>query len=103
MGSLKMASVAGAALLMASVGTVGVVAQDEPVFYTTAGPLARDQIGDVLAHQHMLVEYGANPPIAYVDADPETVYQVMGPWLEDAKALGIGTFVDPTPLCASAC
>ena len=68
------------------------------VFYTTAGPLTRDQIGDVLAHQHMLVEYGANPPTAYVDADPETVYEVIGPWLEDAKALGIGTFVDPTPL-----
>ena len=100
MGSSRIAAVAGIALLMASVGAGGVVAQeaDGPVFHTTAGALARDEIGDVLAHQHMLVEYGANPPTAYVDADPETVYEVIGPWLEEAKALGIGTFVDPTPL-----
>jgi phosphotriesterase-related protein len=100
MGSLKMASVAGAAMLMTAALAGGVAAQDADgrVFHTTAGPLARDQIGDVLAHQHMLVEYGANPPTAYVDADPEMVYEVIGPWLEEAKALGIGTFVDPTPI-----
>lgn len=86
------------AALSVTVGASGALAQDEAVFYTTAGPLTRDQIGDVLAHQHMIVEFGANPPTAYVDADPEMVYAVIGPWLEDAKALGIGTFVDPTPL-----
>lgn len=100
MGSLRTASVAGAALLMATVAGSGVAAQDADgrVFHTTAGPLTRDQIGDVLAHQHMFVEYGAHPPTAYVEADPEAVYEVIGPWLEEAKDLGVGTFVDPTPL-----
>jgi phosphotriesterase-related protein len=100
MRSLKQACATGAALLMVTVGAGGAIAQeaDGAVFHTTAGPLTRDQIGDVLAHQHMLVEYGANPPTAFVDADPEMVYEVIGPWLEEAKALGIGTFVDPTPL-----
>jgi phosphotriesterase-related protein len=74
------------------------MAQDERVFHTTAGPLTRDEIGDVLAHQHIFVEFGANPPTAYVDADPGMVYEVVGPWLEEAKELGIDTFVDPTPL-----
>ena len=84
---------------VASMTTTGAIAQDaEPVFHTTAGPLTKDQVGDVLAHHHMFVEFGANPPTAYVDADPEMVYEVIGPWLEDAKALGIETFVDPTPL-----
>jgi phosphotriesterase-related protein len=86
-------------LVLLATATGGMaLAQDERVFYTTAGPLARDQIGDVLAHQHLFVEFGANPPTAYVDADPDMVYEVVGPWLEEAKELGIGTFVDPTPL-----
>lgn len=68
-----------------------------PVFHTTAGPLTEDQIGDVLAHHHMFVELGAVPPTAYLEADPEMVYEVIGPWLADAKALGIGTFIEFTP------
>lgn len=93
------ASVVGGALLMTAMAT-GVTAQDDDgaVFHTTAGPLAKDEIGNVLAHHHMFVEFGANPPTMYADADPEMVYEVIGPWLEEAKALGMDTFVDPTPL-----
>jgi phosphotriesterase-related protein len=67
-------------------------------FYTTAGALTEDQVGDVLAHQHLFVEYGAAPPTKYVDATPEEVYDLVGPWVEQVKALGISVFVDPTPL-----
>ena len=100
MMSRRLMALTSSLLLLGTVGATSVAGQadDGRVFHTTAGPLTRDQIGDVLAHQHMLVEYGANPPTAYVDADPEMVYEVIGPWLEEAKALGIGTFVDPTPL-----
>jgi len=100
-GARRALAVAGAMVLLASMGTGAVSAQDDeagPVFYTTAGPLERDEIGDVLAHQHMFVEYLAVPPVAYVDADPEMVYEVIGPWVEEVKALGIGVFVEPTPL-----
>ena len=92
-------SVIGAALVLATAGVGTVSAQDEsgPVFYTTAGPLTEDQVGDVLAHHHMFVELGAVPPVAYLDADPEMVNEVIGPWLQDAKALGIGTFIEFTP------
>jgi phosphotriesterase-related protein len=87
------------ALLMTAVGTVTVSAQEAsgPVFHTTAGPLAQDQIGDVLAHHHMFVELGAVPPTAYLEADPEVVLEVLRPWLESAKELGIGTFIEFTP------
>jgi phosphotriesterase-related protein len=69
-----------------------------PRFYTTAGALTKSQVGNVLAHHHMFVELGAVPPVAYLDATPEKVYEVIGPWVEDAKALGIGVFVEFTPL-----
>jgi phosphotriesterase-related protein len=87
-------------LLLGTVGATSVAgqAEDGRVFHTTAGPLARDQIGDVLAHHHMFVELGAVPPTAYLDADPEMVNEVLSPWLADAKALGIGSFVEFTPL-----
>ena len=92
-------AVASALLLLATAGVGSVSAQDgEPVFHTTAGPLDQSQVGDVLAHHHMFVELGAVPPVAYLDADPEIVNEVIGPWVEDAKALGIGTFIEFTPL-----
>jgi phosphotriesterase-related protein len=93
-------AVATTVSVLATASAVGVGAQDEegPVFHTTAGPLSRDEIGDVLAHHHIFVELGAVPPVAYLEADPEIVYQVIGPWLEDAKELGIGTFIEFTPL-----
>jgi hypothetical protein len=92
-------AIASAAILATAAGSA-VYGQDdatEPVFHTTAGPLTESEVGDILAHEHMLVEYAANPPIAYLDADPEKVYQVIGPWLEEARDLGISVFVDPTP------
>jgi phosphotriesterase-related protein len=87
-------------LVLATMSAGTVTAQDEeaPVFHTTAGPLSRDEIGDVLAHHHMFVELGAVPPVAYLEADPEVVYEVIGPWVEDAKELGIGTFIEFTPV-----
>ena len=99
MRASRSVSVIGAALVLATAGVGAVSAQDEsgPVFYTTAGPLDESQIGDVLAHQHMFVELGAVPPVAYLEADPEIVLEVLRPWLESAKALGIGTFIEFTP------
>jgi phosphotriesterase-related protein len=66
-------------------------------FYTTAGLLDERQVGDVLAHHHMFVELGAVPPVAYKTADREQARSLLEPWLRDAKALGIGVFVEMTP------
>ena len=86
------------ALLTAGAGSASSGEQGgEQVFHTTAGPLDESHVGDVLAHHHMFVELGAVPPVAYLDADPEMVYEVIGRWVEDAKALGIGVFIEFTP------
>ena len=99
MRALRLMAVMAALLLLVTAGAgsasgqeASASGQDEggPVFYTTAGPLDESQVGDVLAHHHMFVELGAVPPVAYLEADPEMVYEVIGPWVEDAKALGIG-------------
>lgn len=101
MRPLRVMIAMGTVAVLSTFGAGSVNSQDEeeggPVFHTTAGPLTKDQVGWVLAHHHMFVELGAVPPVAYLDADPELVYEVIGPWVEDAKALGIGVFVELTP------
>jgi phosphotriesterase-related protein len=87
----------GAAELWAGSVSSQVEQADGPVFHTTAGSLSKVEVGWVLAHHHMFVELGAAPPVAYLDADPEQVYEVIGPWVEDARALDIGVFVEFTP------
>ena len=69
----------------------------ETVFHTTAGPLRKSEIGFVLAHQHLFAELGPSAPVAYLEADPARVEEVIGPWLVDAKALGIGVILELTP------
>jgi phosphotriesterase-related protein len=99
MGTLRPMSVMVVPMLLATVGVASSSSEPEgePVFYTTAGPLDQGEVGDVLAHHHMFVELGAVPPVAYLDAEPEMVYEVIGPWVEDAKDLGIGVFIEFTP------
>ena len=97
---LRLVGAMGALVLLLTIGAGGVSSQEEPsgpVFHTTAGPLTKEEVGNVLAHHHMFVELGAVPPTAYLEADPELVYEVIGPWVEDAKELGIGVFVEFTP------
>jgi phosphotriesterase-related protein len=65
-------------------------------YYTTAGPLSEAQVGNILAHQHLFVEFGVENPSAYLDSTPEEVYEVMGPLVLEAKNLGYSVFVDPT-------
>lgn len=110
---MKRASIVGlVVVLLLSIGAAALAEADEPVpnrphvgvgnmrYFTTAGPMSADEVGNVLAHHHMFVEFGAVPPVEYSSADPDIVYDVIGPWVEEARDnLGQGgVFVEPTPL-----
>lgn len=82
-------------LLLALIGPAG-AAGHQPVFHTTAGPLTESQVGDILAHQHMFVEFGVEDPVAYLSSRRGEVLRVIGPLVEEVKDLGYGVFVDPT-------
>ena len=58
-------------------------------FFTTAGPLSKDEVGNVLAHHHMFVELGDPTPDEYLLSTPEGVYEALSPWLISAKAPGL--------------
>ena len=53
-------------------------------------------MGTVLAHQHMLVEFGVEDPAAYLDVTRGQVFRVIGPLVQEVKDLGYSVFVDPT-------
>ena len=67
-------------------------------FYTTAGPLSEDEVGNIAAHQHMFVEFGKSPPVAYSDSTPQEVWDAIGEMVLEAKNLGYSVFIEPTPL-----
>lgn len=66
-------------------------------FFTTAGPLDKDEVGNVLAHHHMFVELNVIQPGNAPFADKEDVLEGLEPWVEDAIGLGAGVFVEMTP------
>jgi phosphotriesterase-related protein len=66
------------------------------VFHTTAGALTEDEVGYILAHQHLFVEFGVKDPVAYLTSTREEVFRVIGPLVQEAKLLGYSVFIDPT-------
>jgi len=83
-------------VLLAMLGPAALGKPVYKVFHTTAGPLTERQVGNVLAHQHMFVEFGVEHPSAYLDAKRGQVYRIIGPLVQEAKDLGYSVFVDPT-------
>ena len=87
-------------VLVLLVALIGPAAAVDPahqlVFHTTAGPLTESQVGNILAHQHMFVEFGVEDPVAYLGSKRGEVFRVIGPLVEEAKDLGYSVFVDPT-------
>jgi phosphotriesterase-related protein len=67
-------------------------------YYTTAGPMGEDEVGNILAHQHMFVEFQVAPPVAYLDSTPQEVWAEIGDMVLEAKNLGYSVFIEPTPL-----
>ena len=83
-------------LTLAMIASAGAFRPVQPVFHTTAGPLTERQVGNMLAHQHLFVEFGVEDPAAYLDAKRGRVLKVIGPLVAEAKGLGYNVFVDPT-------
>lgn len=68
-----------------------------PHLITTLGPLAADQLGLILPHEHIFVDLGPIGENAYLHADPADVIRVMAPEIEAIKAQGVTALVECTP------
>lgn len=89
-----------AALLAGSVAVArpaDVFSQTPNIIMTVKGPVQPKDMGITLTHEHVLVDFtpvAQQKPNAY---NPQEVYQVALPYLQQAKQAGCRTFIDCTP------
>jgi phosphotriesterase-related protein len=69
----------------------------EPVLYTTMGLLRRADLGMILPHEHIFVDFRTPDQPGYGEADPADVVAAISHRFEEIKARGITAFVERTP------
>ena len=68
------------------------------VLHTTLGPMRADQLGLILPHEHIFVEFRPPEAPGHAEADPADVVRLIAPELKRAKAAGVTALVDCTPV-----
>ncbi|MGC3946062.1 MAG: phosphotriesterase [Chryseolinea sp.] len=71
--------------------------QFEGRIVTVAGPIAADELGTTLIHEHILVDFSGYKLYNTNDWDDEQVIHKMLPYLQELKDAGCRSFVDCTP------
>lgn len=80
-----------------SLGGLVCVLAAEPEVSTVLGRLPVSQLGQVLVHEHILVDFGGAEVVGPDRYDANEVFEVMRPYLAAVKAAGIQTVVECTP------
>ena len=62
--------------------------------YTTLGKLTADQLGMILAHEHVFVDLRTPDQAGYAEAETDSVLALMVPQIEAIKALGVTALVE---------
>ncbi len=65
---------------------------------TTLGDLAQGDLGPMLPHEHVFVDFRTPDQIGYGEADTAEVIALMAPEIERIKAQGLRAMVDCTPV-----
>lgn len=71
---------------------------DKPYVNTVTGPLACEEMGFTLPHEHVIVDWHGADGKSKERYDPDEVFRIMLPYLQEIKQLGVQTFVGCTPL-----
>jgi len=64
---------------------------------TTLGPMAAEDLGMILPHEHIFVDLGPIEEKNYLKAKPADVIAMMAPEIEKIKAQGVTALVECTP------
>jgi phosphotriesterase-related protein len=73
------------------------VATRMPLVPTVTGPIAADQLGVTLMHEHVLVDFIGADQVSPLRYDSNEVFATVLPHLQHARALGCATLVECTP------
>lgn len=71
--------------------------KDTGKIITVNGPVDPSELGIVLSHEHILVDFIGADSTGYHRWNRDTVLRVMLPYLQECKALGVESFVECTP------
>lgn len=71
---------------------------DEPALYTTFGPLRRADLGAILPHEHVFVEFRPPEHPEHAKAATADVVALMAPEVTKLRPLGVTAMVDCTPV-----
>lgn len=69
----------------------------ERFLHTTAGPLRAQEVGLVLPHEHLLVDFRPATTPGFAQADPAEFAALAEPLLAEAAAAGVSAVVECTP------
>ena len=61
---------------------------------TTLGPIASDQLGMILPHEHVFVDLRTWDQPGYAQAEVDEVVQLMAPEIERAKQSGVSLIIE---------
>lgn len=75
----------------------GGTASDAGTIQTVAGPLPATELGITLPHEHVLVDFIGAEAVSPSRYDPDEVFAVARPHLEQAHARGVRTIFECTP------
>ena len=64
---------------------------------TVNGPIAPDQLGLNLSHEHLLVDFIGADSTGYHRWNRDSVVKTMLPYLESLSVYSLNSFIDPTP------
>lgn len=81
-------------------GVVAACASGAPVtpsVMTVSGPIAPEQMGTTLPHEHVLVDFAGAEAVSPDRYNREAVFAVVLPYLQRARTLGLQTLVEATP------
>ena len=67
------------------------------VVHTVRGPIAPENLGFTLPHEHIMVDFGGAATAGKHRYDADNVIEVMKPYLADIRAQGVETMVECTP------
>jgi phosphotriesterase-related protein len=65
---------------------------------TTLGPLAADDVGVILPHEHVFVDLRTPDTPGYAEAEPGPVIALMKPEIDRARQSGITAIVEASPI-----
>jgi phosphotriesterase-related protein len=65
---------------------------------TTLGPIAKDDLGMILPHEHVFVDLRTWDKPGYAQANPNDVIALMGPELDNARRAGVTALVECSPV-----